>query len=131
MNLKHFFAFLMLAGALMLPQACKSSKNTTTADSSYACPMHPEITGKKGDTCSKCHMALTESHAPAVFCCPIHKECTSKMSGKCPKCGTPMEQPVQPYSCPMHPQEKGKKGDRCPKCHMEMEMPKNGKGMGR
>jgi hypothetical protein len=27
----------------------------------YACPMHPEITGKKGDTCSKCGMELTES----------------------------------------------------------------------
>lgn len=26
----------------------------------YACPMHPEITGKKGDTCSECGMELTE-----------------------------------------------------------------------
>ena len=25
----------------------------------YACPMHPEITGKKGDKCSKCGMKLT------------------------------------------------------------------------
>lgn len=24
----------------------------------YACPMHPEVTGKKGDTCSKCGMKL-------------------------------------------------------------------------
>jgi hypothetical protein len=24
----------------------------------YACPMHPEITGKAGDKCSKCHMDL-------------------------------------------------------------------------
>lgn len=24
----------------------------------YACPMHPKITGKKGDTCSKCGMQL-------------------------------------------------------------------------
>lgn len=24
----------------------------------YACPMHPEVTGKKGDTCSKCGMDL-------------------------------------------------------------------------
>jgi hypothetical protein len=24
----------------------------------YACPMHPEITGKEGDKCSKCNMAL-------------------------------------------------------------------------
>jgi len=25
----------------------------------YACPMHPEITGKKGDNCSECGMNLT------------------------------------------------------------------------
>ncbi|MEK6783452.1 MAG: heavy metal-binding domain-containing protein [Bacteroidota bacterium] len=24
----------------------------------YACPMHPEITGKEGDKCSKCEMKL-------------------------------------------------------------------------
>jgi hypothetical protein len=26
----------------------------------YACPMHPEVTGVKGDKCSKCGMDLTE-----------------------------------------------------------------------
>lgn len=26
---------------------------------SYACPMHPEVTGKQGDKCTKCGMALT------------------------------------------------------------------------
>lgn len=26
----------------------------------YACPMHPEVTGKKGEKCSKCGMELTE-----------------------------------------------------------------------
>jgi len=29
--------------------------STATA---YACPMHPEVTGKEGDTCSKCGMKL-------------------------------------------------------------------------
>ena len=33
----------------------------------YACPMHPEVTGKDGDKCSKCGMALkkveTEDHS--------------------------------------------------------------------
>lgn len=29
-------------------------------EAAYACPMHPEITGKKGDVCSKCNMALEE-----------------------------------------------------------------------
>lgn len=26
----------------------------------YACPMHPTVTGKKGDNCSKCGMAMTK-----------------------------------------------------------------------
>jgi len=131
MKSKLLFSILLLLGGFFLFQACKSSKNASASDSSYTCPMHPEIKGKKGDSCSKCQMQLTESKAPAVFCCPVHKECTSKMSGKCPKCGIPMEQPVQPYICPMHPDQKGKKGERCPKCRMELEMPKPGKGVGR
>ena len=32
----------------------------TEEEMAYACPMHPEITGKKGDTCSKCGMDLEE-----------------------------------------------------------------------
>jgi len=28
-------------------------------DKMYACPMHPEVTGKKGDKCTKCGMVLT------------------------------------------------------------------------
>lgn len=36
----------------------KNETNKTTSEKEYACPMHPEITGKKGDTCSKCHMDL-------------------------------------------------------------------------
>lgn len=126
-----FFSTLFLLGMALTGGACRAPKSPVAADSSYACPMHPEVTGKKGDQCSKCHMPLEVSHAPAVFCCPIHKECTSKISGKCPKCGTPMEQPVEPYSCPMHPDQKGVKGGRCPKCHMELEKTKPGKGMGR
>ena len=29
-----------------------------STQTAYACPMHPEITGKEGDKCSKCNMAL-------------------------------------------------------------------------
>lgn len=28
----------------------------------YACPMHPEVTGKEGDSCPKCGMDLEEQH---------------------------------------------------------------------
>lgn len=34
-----------------------STKNATM-EMVYACPMHPEITGKEGDKCSKCGMKL-------------------------------------------------------------------------
>jgi hypothetical protein len=33
----------------------KESENNAVA---YACPMHPDVTGKEGDTCSKCGMKL-------------------------------------------------------------------------
>lgn len=41
---------------------------TNAADSNklYACPMHPEVTGKKGEKCSKCGMELTKEVAATV-----------------------------------------------------------------
>jgi len=40
----------------------KSVKNEIQSDTShvhiYSCPMHPEVTGKKGEKCSKCEMQL-------------------------------------------------------------------------
>lgn len=33
---------------------------TEDSEKLYSCPMHPEVTGKKGDSCSKCGMDLTE-----------------------------------------------------------------------
>ncbi len=52
--------------------SCNQKKNETVTHSSsveatqdttqlYACPMHPEITGEKGATCSECGMELTEA----------------------------------------------------------------------
>jgi len=35
--------------------AHKESEDKAVA---YACPMHPDVTGKEGDTCSKCGMKL-------------------------------------------------------------------------
>ena len=34
------------------------NKTEEVAEVVYACPMHPEVTGKEGDSCSKCGMAL-------------------------------------------------------------------------
>lgn len=38
--------------------SCGGQKTEEVAEAVYACPMHPEETGKEGDTCSKCGMAL-------------------------------------------------------------------------
>ncbi|MBS1535073.1 MAG: DUF3347 domain-containing protein [Bacteroidetes bacterium] len=35
-------------------------EKTESTSQLYACSMHPEVTGKKGDKCSKCGMELTE-----------------------------------------------------------------------
>lgn len=32
----------------------------------YACPMHPEVTGKAGDVCSKCGMKLVAVNADST-----------------------------------------------------------------
>ncbi|MFC4233334.1 heavy metal-binding domain-containing protein [Parasediminibacterium paludis] len=58
-------------GAITFFTACNSSETKTTStdttkketaheggDHIYACPMHPEVTGKEGDKCPKCGMAL-------------------------------------------------------------------------
>jgi hypothetical protein len=39
--------------------AIENSDNTAEGQL-YACPMHPEVTGKQGEECSKCGMELTE-----------------------------------------------------------------------
>ena len=35
-----------------------TTKKNDEMEMAYACSMHPEVTGKEGDTCSKCGMKL-------------------------------------------------------------------------
>lgn len=37
----------------------KKENSQPIAEQLYSCPMHPEITGQKDSTCSKCGMKLT------------------------------------------------------------------------
>ena len=67
----------------------------------YSCSMHPEVTGHKGDKCSKCNMDLTE---------PVTKENGTSDN-------------AQLYACSMHPDVIGKKGEKCSKCGMELTVP--------
>ncbi|CAM2806010.1 DUF3347 domain-containing protein [Flavobacterium frigoris] len=59
---------LMVAFASCKDAKIENGAETTTMESNeshaegqlYSCPMHPEVTGKQGEECSKCGMELTE-----------------------------------------------------------------------
>lgn len=70
------------------PTAEPAASATAAPEAVFACPMHPEVTGKAGDKCPKCKMDLEEKKAPveAVYACPMHPEVTGKKGDKCPKC---------------------------------------------
>ena len=59
--------------------------------SSYACPMHPEVTSSEPETCPKCGMRLApiaaEVALPTAYACPMHPEVTAPEPSTCPKCG--------------------------------------------
>jgi hypothetical protein len=57
--------------------------------SSYACPMHPEVTDSGPSACPKCGMKLVadEAAAPTSYACPMHPEVTDSGPSACPKCG--------------------------------------------
>ena len=53
----------LFMGSLILT-SCGSNqgaKQEQTTEDVYACPMHHNITGKKGDKCSECGMLLTNT----------------------------------------------------------------------
>ncbi|MGA9161453.1 MAG: multicopper oxidase domain-containing protein [Actinomycetota bacterium] len=77
---------------------------------SYACPMHPEVTSSEPGTCSKCGMQLlpvrSEEPAPASYVCPMHPEVTSSEPGTCPKCGMKLvPADTLPASAPKPPED--------------------------
>ena len=59
---------LGLLSLVLTIASCKDNKANASDDNKemvadnelYSCPMHPEVTGKKGDTCTECGMKLTE-----------------------------------------------------------------------
>jgi FtsP/CotA-like multicopper oxidase with cupredoxin domain len=78
---------LALVAQMDDPAAMPASAGPVT----YACPMHPEVTGDEPGRCPKCGMKLLASQAPAAgptsYVCPMHPEVTSTEPGHCPKCG--------------------------------------------
>ena len=63
---KSFFSIMlaltMATSILLTFTSCGGQKTEAATEESvavtYACPMHPEVTGKEGDTCNQCGMAL-------------------------------------------------------------------------
>lgn len=78
---------------------------------SYACPMHPEVTGNQGDSCPKCGMDLQAVKAAGHQC------------DSCPNKGKHAhhQMTADTHACPMNPAITGKAGDSCPKCGMELQ----------
>ncbi len=111
------FAIIIAFAACNTKQTAETTTTTEQSDQLYACPMHPEVTGKKGEKCSKCGMELTDLVKSETVVQPTIEPATKAETT------TTIEQSVQLYACPMHPEIKGKKGDKCSKCGMELTEP--------
>jgi P-type Cu+ transporter len=79
------------------PAAGTQVKNSASAfsDSSYVCPMCPEVRQNKPGPCPKCGMAL-EPEAPVPssrieYSCPMHPQIVRPGPGTCPICGMALE----------------------------------------
>jgi P-type Cu+ transporter len=80
------------AGAITIsaPTEDKTEKQTT-----YVCPMCPEVRASKPGACPRCGMALEpEMPASAVrveYTCPMHPQIVRQGPGSCPICGMALE----------------------------------------
>lgn len=61
--MKTLFKFIILVAIMAVSCNTKTNKNEEIKEETtelYACPMHPEVTGKQGEKCSRCGMELTK-----------------------------------------------------------------------
>ncbi len=76
---------ILLLLAVCMSFAAFSQTNNSKTDSSYNCPMHPDVKGTATSKCAKCGMALTPTK---TYVCPMHADVTSTdKKAKCTKCG--------------------------------------------
>jgi len=65
-------------------------------ETTYTCPMHPEVRQQGPGSCPKCGMALepetlTAPTTHTEYVCPMHPEVVQDHPGSCPKCGMALE----------------------------------------
>jgi Cu+-exporting ATPase len=76
-------------------QQSDTTPSAAAADTTYTCPMHPEVQQPGPGACPKCGMALepiTPVAAPRTeYTCPMHPEIVQDHPGSCPKCGMALE----------------------------------------
>jgi Cu+-exporting ATPase len=65
-------------------------------ETTYTCPMHPEVRQQGPGSCPKCGMALepetlTTPSTHTEYVCPMHLEVVQDHPGSCPKCGMALE----------------------------------------
>lgn len=111
-----------------------ATKSNTVIQTSYTCPMHPEVTSDKPGKCPKCGMDLNlskkeqmKAEVTHTYRCPMHPDVVSNNPGKCPQCKSKLvvdrrgsKQAATVYTCGMHPDIASATGGKCPVCGMEM-----------
>ena len=93
--LATFCLIVAVSAGNSFAQKTKGKAKKEVVSAVYSCPMHPNMTGKKGDKCPTCGMALVPEKAKAkkevtaaAYICPMKCEgSASNKPGDCPKCG--------------------------------------------
>lgn len=73
-NLALIATLLLASPAFANPMVHAHQHDAATSEQAetYHCPMHPEVTGEKGDSCPKCGMFLTPVTATENTHAPVH-----------------------------------------------------------
>jgi Cu+-exporting ATPase len=78
------------------PQSTAIIARGNTLESTYTCPMHPEVRRETPSSCPSCGMALEPTtilppQTKTEYTCPMHPEIVRDAPGSCPICGMALE----------------------------------------
>ena len=99
------------------------STSTASAGGSWACPMHPQVTGDKAQPCPICGMKLELRHGGGAYLCPQDagtgaEGAVGVAPGKCKVCGRALQPAtaILTYDCPSHRDLALTEASSCPIC---------------